>query len=386
MNTHNAVPIPDYSLARSFLSFLIGTENKEGLPQYAEAEQDILARWLTECALGAFACRRSWDVYPELAERLQTELFNTAAQNSLHWRSLGQMDEKFAAAGISAVLLKGAALAETVYDSFDQRSMTDVDLWLQEQAMAQACSIMAGLGFDAVESVNRPLALQLLSGGEIQFYSRDKASNLGVSNLIELHLSPFEGWWIKRTAVIDTGALWGRKVPLEGWNSFYQLAAEDTIIQIALHLAVGHQFGAQTIRSLIDIALLAQSSLIDWGVVADRAEEWRVATAVWLVLYHVQQLTGAQGLEAVLSRLQPSSWRRRRLLRIVSPDSILAGEEHLGQRERYLFLLLLVDRPQDAGRLASRTLWPEEEWLAARYGGEVGHWQHIRRLIMEGDV
>ena len=35
---------------------------------------------------------------------------------------------------------------------------------------------------------------------------------------------------------------------------------------------------------------------------------------------------------------------------------------------RYIFLLFLVDRVQDAARLVFRTLWPERAWLIARYG------------------
>ena len=35
---------------------------------------------------------------------------------------------------------------------------------------------------------------------------------------------------------------------------------------------------------------------------------------------------------------------------------------------RFLFLLAMVDRPLAAARLLGRAVWPEEAWLAARYG------------------
>ena len=35
---------------------------------------------------------------------------------------------------------------------------------------------------------------------------------------------------------------------------------------------------------------------------------------------------------------------------------------------RYVFLLLLIDRERDMLRLVYRALWPEREWLIARYG------------------
>ena len=35
---------------------------------------------------------------------------------------------------------------------------------------------------------------------------------------------------------------------------------------------------------------------------------------------------------------------------------------------RFVYMLLLVDRNTDMLKLIGRTLWPEREWLAARYG------------------
>jgi hypothetical protein len=247
--------------------------------------------------------------------------------------------------------------------------------------MAEACVVVAGLDFFTNENVDRPLALQALSNGEVQFYRRQ-----GVPTLVELHLSPFEGWWLKRTAVVNDRQVLARKLPLPGWGAFYQLAPEDMVIHLAIHLAIGHQFGAQSVRTLVDIARLAFARDIDWQTVAARARDWRVATAVWLVLYHEQQLVGLAGLDSILDFLQPTHWRRQQLLRMVSEQSILSGGARRGERERYRLLLLLVDRSRDAGRLVFRTLWPEGSWLHARYGGGVGHWQHWQHLLREGRV
>lgn len=381
MSTHYSDLWPDIGAAHTFLAFLTGVTDEGDDAPDCRVDPDSLARWLIDRDLGSLAYARCRGVYPELADRLQTERYLTAGQNSLHWRNLQQINDKFAEVGLTAVLLKGAALAGTVYDGFEQRSMTDVDLWLREQDIARGCSLMDSLDFYVKNNENRPLALQLLSDGEIQYCSPD-----GTSTLVELHLSPFEGWWIQRTAAIDKAALWARKQTLSQWKAFYQLTPEDMVIQVAFHLAVGHQFGSQSMRSLVDIALTAQRRTVDWQLVADRAQQWRVATAVWLALFLVKQLIGVPGREDVLNQLQPSAWRRRQLLRFVSPRSILAGRDLRDEQERFLFLLLLVDRPQDAGRLAGRTLWPEKEWLTARYGGDVNHWQHLQRLIMQGEI
>ena len=280
-----------------------------------------------------------------------------------------------------AVLLKGAALAETVYDGPEQRSMADVDLWLHKQHISRACPLMEDLGFRNLENAARPLELQALADGEIQYVNSDQPPTL-----VELHLSPFSGWWLKRTAAIDSQDIWVRREPLQDWRTFSQLAAEDAVIHMAVHLAVNHQFGLSPLRSILDILLTDQVRQVDWLLLAGRAREWRVATAVWLALVVTQQLTGAASFQTALHELQPSAWRRRRLQDFISADSILAGRDIRDEKERYLFLLLLVDRPWDAGKLMVRTLWPEGEWLDARYGGSVDHWQHIRRLIAQRGV
>jgi hypothetical protein len=52
----------------------------------------------------------------------------------------------------------------------------------------------------------------------------------------------------------------------------------------------------------------------------------------------------------------------------VGTDSMLAGRDRTRGPRRFVYQLLLVDRVRDAVRLLGRALWPEREWLAARYG------------------
>jgi hypothetical protein len=372
----------DPVVARSVLTVLGGLPpNSLEMPEAVCAAED-LAPWLIERDLAPLAEARYRVVYPELAYKLKIESYSVTAHTALHWQNLQAVDAGFAAAGLTALLLKGAALAHTVYDQPEQRPMNDVDLWLPKPDMAAACAVMATIGFDSPgEKEERPLALQALSGGEIQFINRTQPPTL-----VELHFAPLAGWWLTRTAVVDTAAVWGRREPLSGWHSFYQLAPEDTVIQLAVHMSVNHQFGLAALRSLVDIALTAQVRSVDWQIVAERAASWHVATAVWLVLSLLQDLLAMPGLDDILQQLQPAAWRRRQLQRIISPEMLLAGGDLRHGRERFLLLLLLVDRLPDAVRLVYRTLWPEQSWLDARYGDDINSWQHMARIVRQGDI
>lgn len=371
--------VPDPQTASKILGFLAGLRSSAG--GAAGLDEGQLLAWLAESDLGGLAEGRFKEHFPEAAGELQEAAFTTAARNAIHWHHLAQIDEALAHCGVDVVLLKGAALAATVYGGPEQRSMADVDLWLQGRDMRQACAVMVDLGFENRQKTERPLALQALSDGEIQYYSDGRPPTL-----VELHLSPFPGWWLKRAAAIDNQAVWGRRERLGDWRGFYQLAAEDAVIQLAVHLAVNHQFGLAPLRGLMDIALTAQGRRVDWHEVAVRARQWRVATAVWLVLSCLQTLVGTPGLERALEPLRPRPWKRRMLRRLVTPASIVAHNDLTAGRSRYLFLLLLVDRPSDAMALLLRTIWPEQAWLDARYGGSANHWRHLAHLIREREV
>jgi hypothetical protein len=72
------------------------------------------------------------------------------------------------------------------------------------------------------------------------------------------------------------------------------------------------------------------------------------------------------------------------LQRLVNPHSITAAADLRHGRWRYLLLLLLIDRPRDMLRLLYRAVWPEPEWLAARYGSDASRARHIRQMLRFG--
>lgn len=344
------------------------------------AEQ-ALAGWLVEQALGPLAYVRCQGSYPSLASLLEQDHYSTVAANSIHLHHLGQISAALAQQDIPAVLLKGAAMAETQPQGWERRTMGDIDLWLQEKDIPPACAAMQHLGFTTGEKETRPLALQMMSGGEIQYLKDDF-----VISLVELHLSPYPGWWLKRVAVVDKQALWARITPFADSELLFQLSPEDSLIHTAVHMTVNHQCGLKPFRSLVDMSQIIATSVLNWQVVVSRAQEMRVATAVWFALSLLHALIGPSSLQKVLPQLQPPLWQRQALQQLISPQSLLLGADLSAGRKRFLYLLLLVDRKRDISRLVARTVWPETEWLQARYGEPVNHWHHLTHLIQHGQI
>jgi hypothetical protein len=158
------------------------------------------------------------------------------------------------------------------------------------------------------------------------------------------------------------------------------------VIQLAVHQAISSQFAQRPLGSLLDVALAVRRWPVDWHIVASRAQSWRVGTAVWQVLSLAEALIGLSGVDIALNQLRPSPMRRRLLRRFVNAETIVAAADWRQSYGRQLLLLALVDRPRDMVRLMGRTVWPEPEWLAARYGPAASRSRHLWQIIRFGEA
>jgi hypothetical protein len=382
---------PDVVTARWFLSHLAGQPASAALPDSREA--DRLCEWLNQHELGALAYSALPDDVCWLREKLRPQRYLSQAVACLRLEQIIGICEHFTAAGIPIVLLKGAALALTVYDEPLLRPMADIDIWLQPEHLAGAADLLQGLGFQLAINPERPPHLQSLALGELVF-----CNQTWPATVVELHWSPFTGWWNRFTTAIDHASLWHRSVPLTAARGtglverittplVRQLAPEDTIIHLAAHLAVNHQFGLKPLRALIDLCLTVNERAVNWDIVVQRAVDWRLATVVWLTLVLAQELSGLAVANETLRRLQPDRFRRRCLRWLVPPGWLLDSRREIKSVTRYLLLLLLADRAADVVRGGFRLLvWPETVWLLARYGQGASHWSHWLYLLRQRQI
>ena len=371
------------SAARSVLERLADVAAARSLstPPPSVAQLSGLDAWLVRHDLAPLARTAflAWDA--ELAARLTPAAFGAAAANLAHFETLAALERRFEKARVGMVLLKGASAATTWYADPSFRPMTDLDLWVPEAEMARAVGLLAEAGFRQDPGLaHRPEALQRLSGGELVF-----RPDGGRHGLVELHFSPFPGWWIRRTADPDLAALWARSEAMGRDRHARRLAAEDALLQTSFHVVV-NQFGQAPLRGLMDLAVIARARALDWDAVADRARRWRLAHATWLALDTANRLIGLPGVEPALARLRPSRGRLRILRSLLTPGSLLAGRDLTRPARRHPFMLALVDRPRDAGRLIGRAVWPERWWVAARHGRSAGRLAHVRHLLRRGEV
>ena len=303
---------------------------------------------------------RGTQVPPLVAERLRESYVANAARNM---RLLHERDRAVAAlsaAGICSLPIKGASLAEELYGNAALRPMADVDLWVRREDAGAARSAVESLGYAALSKTDRPPALQDALMGETQMAGPG-------GTLVELHWNLFPGEWLRHTTRIDQDAIWER-ARQTGGGAMRQLAPEDAVIHLCVHLAVNHQMSGIGLRTLVDLDQARRKWTIDWALVAQRAREWRVTCATWLVLDALAELFGDPEEQLPLRDLAPSRMRRFALHRLASPRQVAEGLALSNGPGRFLFLILLVDRFRDAARLSWRGLFPDRTWLTLRYG------------------
>jgi hypothetical protein len=343
----------------------------EGLRDWAEAQPGAeWAEWLCGQGLAPYAWHRLKDngssgrVPRACAIPLRHAYYVAAGDAELHRAELNAALGCLAAAGVTPILFKGAALAHTVYPDPACRPMGDLDLWVTAESMPAARAALVELGYIERDKESRPPALQAQISGEVQMIG----SGAG-QGLVELHWGAFAGEWLRRTAAIDHRDIFCRARPAEIAGCLaWVMAPEDALIQLALHLAVNHQMAYPGARGLLDVALLARHEQVDWSSLAGRADAWRVATAVWLVLALTERLFGLPGSAPAVASLAPSGAKQATIRHFVTEETVLAGKDITGGPRRFAYQLALVDQPLDAARLVGRTLWPERSWLQARYG------------------
>jgi len=288
--------------------------------------------------------------------------YATAARNILLYRELAGVLNALAEAGVPTIVLKGAALASTVYPSIAHRPMGDIDLLVRPQDLERAQRTLEAAGYRFLpEPEERFKPFDTRFTGEMAF-RREGCTGA----LIELHWELISAEWYRRTTTLKVEALWERARPLrlEG-AAAWQLSPEDSLIHLCVHLAA-HAFHHPPAYN--DTAhLLRAEAPFPWDQFLERVAALRVRIPAYCALAAARKLAGAPIPDEVLTRLKPSFFRRRLVEAIANPEQVAVGEVPFSRPRSYLLHLALADRPRDALSALIWLLFPGPHWLAQRY-------------------
>ena len=290
---------------------------------------------------------------------LQRAHHTNAIRNVKLYQELVQLLKNLQAHNIPVIVLKGAYLAQAVYQNPAWRFMVDVDIMVHEADLPAAIEVVTATGYRPAQPVRleSKAVLHHLPG----FLKDNDAA------LLEIH------WTITQPnrpyTIEKVDELWTRAQPfrLLGVEAL-TLCPEDLLLHLCVHAAYHHLF-KMGVRPLYDIALTIDHfrAELDWEAVCQRSVEWGWERGVYLTLHLCNTLLGAAIPPHVLETLKPAE---------VPPQLVETAKAYLFMPDDELddtisnnFMRMVGDRPlMDKARLLIKRLLISRRELANAYG------------------
>ena len=272
----------------------------------------------------------------DLAEARRGALVRTLGQISMAGRAVGLLDER----GIRALPLKGAVLAETVYDVESDRPMSDVDILALERWP------------DAVRALEAAGFVEFARGDHAWAFT-DPAS----AGLVELHRSVTS---CPGLFPLDADGVWERSRP-GGRQLPRHPAPEDLLVQLALHAAFQHGLVLSLVQWL-DFRRVLERETVDPERLRAVAAASRAEIPLITALLAAEAVVAAPVPQALREALAPAlprglrQWLGPRLetpLGFVSPETPALGrvrwELLAGRRAELLWRTIVVPGGPEGG-------------------------------------
>jgi hypothetical protein len=317
---------PDGALLLYCLGVRRNGETNRGSPKLTLPAYTEILRQADENGITPLLYHRLTTVVPEaelprpVMNHLRDAAVRSAARALQITRELAAILKLFRRHGIAVIVLKGAHLAQLVYESRALRTMGDLDLMVRRDQLSLAEHALEELGY-------RPQHDPL---DETDYTRHHHTRPLGKPGAVRIDLH----WNIARPAGIfdvDLDGIWARAVPAQvaGVDALV-LSHEDLILHLCVHASFHHQFrlGLRACWDILEV-LRRHGNSIDWDILARRAQHWRIDRYVYVVLRLVQELLGVDIPAAAMGSMKPEhfppailAWAGRRILTIEDRGSL----------------------------------------------------------------
>lgn len=283
--------------------------------------------------------------------------------------------DTLATSGAEAILLKGAALAVSVYPTFADRPMGDLDVLI---AAKDGEAVQGALRSAGWESEGNP--------GEVygDHHHLPPMMAKDGSTTIELHTGLFTGRPFAFDAeVMRRGAVtvtWkGRSVRVPD--------PHHLLVHLCTHYAFSHEFDGGVWRAIRDVNALIDRGLLQWDRVVREAKAAGAARECYWTLRLVQRLSGAEVDAAALRALQPPmpaallTLLERHFLTMVLPSEQACPSTRL---KRAAWTLALAPkrggpRPWDPDERFAQEVWGQSRTVRPKSGKLVAQLQKRHR-------
>jgi len=291
---------------------------------------------------------------------LKKDYFLNATKNTLIFEELGKVLETFRKAGLQAIVLKGAVLAEKMYGNLALRPMTDVDLLVKKEDLWRLDEQLKILGYKpsdiSVEDIDfsstylTTLDYRSLSSNSPSFHVHWHFVNSTIPNESYIKRIKIEDIWrdAEKTKIANVETL--------------VMAPHHLLIHLSEHaLRVTHSLSKLSFFCDIDEVVNFYQERLDWERMIKESLKFNLNRMVYVSLYFTAKFLETKIPEIVLSKLKPE---RFSLGERVFMNSI-------SNNKRYPGLSYLVHLAMNNGFLRKmsfleKTLFPPPQIMAQR--------------------
>ena len=271
-------------LAKKLTGLLLN--NGQQLNNLSYLEWDVLLRSAIKHGIAALLYQRvkNLDSIPkDILSSLSEAYYANMLINFRYYQELSNIINQLHDHDIEVIVLKGAYLAKTVYESDALRFIGDMDLMIKSADLSKTQNLLLQLGYKQ----------------NLTDFKKQGAFN------IDLHCNfhftadtPFK---------INPEMLWQAAQPCTIGNIKAQcLSPEDLLFHVCSHAAYANNFGSM--RFLYDIQKTIAHFQIDWNLLFKRACEWKAEKVVYLALYIAKDCLAADVPDKVLNEFKPKDF------------------------------------------------------------------------------
>ena len=286
-------------------------------------------------------------VVPEdIWARLESSYYTVAARNTLLYEKLDSILNCLNQAKIEVIILKGMALAGTIYPDIALRPMFDIDILIRKDDFSSVEDRLRGLGY-----INSPSYPE-------DFYKGNM--------MVDVHWDLLNITRVKsrkKSCQIDIDEIWksSRLIGIGGYE-VRVLSPEHCLMDLCLHLSLHH--GLSGLIWLIDVARFIEyyRDKIDWNKFIDSSFEYKIYKPVYYTLCYAKEILGQQIPPSVLDGLRPKrqSLLERRIFDLISSGVSL-------ENIRFFFTLSTMEGFLDRLTFLREIGLPSPRVLCARY-------------------
>jgi hypothetical protein len=358
--------------------------------EYTPADWDLFAQMADHEGVAPLMYWKLKDspvqVPPSTFNLLRSTYYQTLAQNTLMYQELERILKALDEARIEAIVLKGAALAATVYEDIGLRPMGDLDLLVKREQIEASVNILESMGyFTPHRHVTDLLDWNLTHHINLQEVESNKVS-------IELHWNLISGDADWRTPPIDW--FWeqaGRIVfPVEQRSleesflrdrishvltadpirSMITFSPTAHLLYLSAHAMLHHGGSEARLLWFYDLHLIVSNPEydLDWNAMVERALEYQWTPALLAGLNRSKTLFGSiipEGTYASLLEAESLSPQARQLVQRKDSEKATLAMNDFGrmlslekwERVRFAIAIVLPSRAYIHWRYNPKPTW-----------------------------